>query len=187
MCNSYEGAVDLDAIADPIERQAVEGMINHFGQTPSQLFKEAHPARLSPIESLYKSKFPVGCHLFFDKLSCVHIADLMVEPRDRIVYLAIPNVDPQRRGYGHQTVVFPDTLVSLSSFGYIGLHSWMSHDKNFQNGFSLEKDATLNSPRSVHPLYERNSQLSFNRNWKIDLSRVIDQVIVYKIVDLLTG
>ena len=170
MCNSYEGAVDLDAIADPIERQAVEGMINHFGQTPSQLFKEAHPARLSPIESLYKSKFPVGCHLFFDKLSCVHIADLMVEPRDRIVYLAIPNVDPQRRGYGHQTVVFPDTLVSLSSFGYIGLHSWMSHDKNLQNGFSLEKDATLNSPRSVHPLYERNSQLSFNRNWKIDLS-----------------
>ena len=33
------GAVDLDAIKDDIQRQAVEGMINNFGQTPSQLLK----------------------------------------------------------------------------------------------------------------------------------------------------
>ena len=29
---SYEGAVNLDAITDPAEREAVEGMINNFGQ-----------------------------------------------------------------------------------------------------------------------------------------------------------
>lgn len=176
--NSYEGAVDLDAIADPIERQAVEGMINHFGQTPSQLFKEAHPARLSQIESLHKSKLPVGCHLFFDKLSCVHIADLMVEPRDKIVYLAIPNVDPQRRGYGYQSIVLPDVLVSLSSLGYIGLHSWTSHDKNLQNGFSLEKDPTLNNPRSfnIHLFTFLNEIMEFRSavlaTFIVDLSRV---------------
>jgi len=28
---SYEGAVDLDAIVDPVEREAYEGMINNFG------------------------------------------------------------------------------------------------------------------------------------------------------------
>ncbi|KAG9460978.1 hypothetical protein GDO78_018534 [Eleutherodactylus coqui] len=36
---SYEGAVDLDAIADEKERKAIEGMINNFGQTPCQLLK----------------------------------------------------------------------------------------------------------------------------------------------------
>ncbi|CAG2068580.1 unnamed protein product, partial [Timema podura] len=44
---SYEGAVDLDAITNPVEREAVEGMINNFGQTPSQLLREPHPQRLS--------------------------------------------------------------------------------------------------------------------------------------------
>ncbi len=36
---TYEGAVDLDAITDPMQRKAVEGMINNFGQTPTQLLK----------------------------------------------------------------------------------------------------------------------------------------------------
>lgn len=35
---SYEGAVDLDKIANPMEREAVEGMINNFGQTPSRKY-----------------------------------------------------------------------------------------------------------------------------------------------------
>jgi len=51
---SYEGAVDLDAIVDPIEREAVEGMINNFGQTPSQLLKEPHPLRLPLDKALEK-------------------------------------------------------------------------------------------------------------------------------------
>lgn len=53
-CFSYEGAVDLDAIVDPIEREAVEGMINNFGQTPSQLLKEPHPQRLPLDKALEK-------------------------------------------------------------------------------------------------------------------------------------
>ena len=33
------GAVDLDAVTDPMQRKALEGMINNFGQTPCQLLK----------------------------------------------------------------------------------------------------------------------------------------------------
>jgi len=44
---SYEGAVDLDSIKNEVEREAVEGMINNFGQTPRQLLKEPHPQRLT--------------------------------------------------------------------------------------------------------------------------------------------
>lgn len=147
---SYEGAVDLDAISDPVERQAVEGMINHFGQTPCQLFKESHPMRLSQSEALAKSKFPPSVNLYFESLSCVHIADLTVEPRDWIVLLTIPNSDvdsTRSRGYGPQTAPIPDILVSISRSGCIGLHNWASHDKTLPYGFSLERDSTLNNPR----------------------------------------
>ena len=42
-----QGAVDLDAITDPAERKATEGMINNFGQTPAQLLTQPHPQRMS--------------------------------------------------------------------------------------------------------------------------------------------
>ncbi|CAJ0639828.1 8424_t:CDS:10 [Entrophospora sp. SA101] len=42
---SYEGAIDLDSITDPVERSATTGIIHNFGQTPRQLFVKPHPAR----------------------------------------------------------------------------------------------------------------------------------------------
>lgn len=40
---TYEGAVDLDDVTDPIERASIEGMIKNFGQTPCQLLKVSLP------------------------------------------------------------------------------------------------------------------------------------------------
>eukprot|EP00003_Mantamonas_plastica_P029449 TRINITY_DN697_c0_g1_i8.p1 TRINITY_DN697_c0_g1~~TRINITY_DN697_c0_g1_i8.p1 ORF type:complete len:766 (-),score=276.56 TRINITY_DN697_c0_g1_i8:87-2384(-) len=42
---TYEGAVDIDSIDDPVERKGLEAQINEFGQTPKQLFKKPHPKR----------------------------------------------------------------------------------------------------------------------------------------------
>ncbi|KDO27776.1 hypothetical protein SPRG_07375 [Saprolegnia parasitica CBS 223.65] len=42
---TYEGALDLETIADPALRAAYLDQINEFGQTPSQLFKMPHPPR----------------------------------------------------------------------------------------------------------------------------------------------
>jgi len=42
---SYQGARDLDAIDDPVERLATIGIIHNFGQTPFQVFQRAHPPR----------------------------------------------------------------------------------------------------------------------------------------------
>ena len=42
---TYEGAVDLDQMSDPVMREAVEQQIKSFGQTPSQLLLEPHPPR----------------------------------------------------------------------------------------------------------------------------------------------
>lgn len=43
---TYEGAVDVSRLADPLERESVQAQIMEFGQTPKQLFTIPHPARL---------------------------------------------------------------------------------------------------------------------------------------------
>ncbi|UYV77905.1 NBEAL1 [Cordylochernes scorpioides] len=68
---SYEGAVDLDVIQNPLEREATEGMINNFGQTPTQLFKEPHPTRLPQDDALVKmcqEPKPPSIFLLMEKL-----------------------------------------------------------------------------------------------------------------------
>ncbi|KAH9896772.1 beach-domain-containing protein [Cubamyces lactineus] len=42
---SYEGAIDLDAITDELEREATVGIIHNFGQTPRKIFSTPHPPR----------------------------------------------------------------------------------------------------------------------------------------------
>ncbi|KAL6046858.1 WD repeat and FYVE domain-containing protein 3 [Balamuthia mandrillaris] len=42
---TYEGAVNVHDISDPLQREAVLSQINNYGQTPKQLFNKPHPKR----------------------------------------------------------------------------------------------------------------------------------------------
>ena len=42
---TYEGSVDIDAVDDPAMKAAILAQINHFGQTPRQLFLRPHAKR----------------------------------------------------------------------------------------------------------------------------------------------
>ncbi|KAJ9548207.1 hypothetical protein OSB04_020750 [Centaurea solstitialis] len=42
---TYEGSVDIDAVPDPGMKAAILAQINHFGQTPKQLFQRPHAKR----------------------------------------------------------------------------------------------------------------------------------------------
>jgi len=42
---TYEGAVKLEKITDPIQKRAVEDQITNFGQTPTQLVNRPHVRR----------------------------------------------------------------------------------------------------------------------------------------------
>jgi hypothetical protein len=42
---TYEGAVNIDSVEDPAMKAAILAQINHFGQTPRQLFPKPHPKR----------------------------------------------------------------------------------------------------------------------------------------------
>lgn len=137
---SYEGAVDLDKITNPIEREAVEGMINNFGQTPSQLLKEPHPRRLTKDEALAKLlKFELkrpDFTVFFDRI--VFIPCDLSSDKDPIAFLSIPRSPPKSF-----LQVSPDVLVSISKNGILGCNSWVSHEKD--KGFVLEIDATTSN------------------------------------------
>lgn len=42
---SYNGAINLDNITDEVEKRAIIGMINNFGQTPFKIFEKPHVSR----------------------------------------------------------------------------------------------------------------------------------------------
>ena len=48
---TYEGSVDLDAVADPVERAGMEAQINEFGQCPARLFASPLAKRASSATS----------------------------------------------------------------------------------------------------------------------------------------
>jgi hypothetical protein len=60
---TYEGAVDIDKIDDPVVRQSVLGQIKEFGQTPCQLFKTPHPARYTQNELTAMNQSVLGALL----------------------------------------------------------------------------------------------------------------------------
>lgn len=134
---SYEGAVDLDKITNAIEREAVEGMINNFGQTPTQLLKEPHPRRLTKDEALVKllkgDLKRTDVTAFFDRIVVIP-SDLSVD-KDPIIFLSVPRSPP--RSF---LQISPDVLVAISKGGILGCNSWVPYDK--EKGFVLEIDAT---------------------------------------------
>ena len=44
---TYENAIDIESITDPLQRSATKAQVTHFGQTPSQLTTKEHPKRNS--------------------------------------------------------------------------------------------------------------------------------------------
>ncbi|XP_069696255.1 neurobeachin-like protein 1 isoform X1 [Periplaneta americana] len=161
---SYEGAVDLDAITNPVEREAVEGMINNFGQTPSQLLKDPHPQRLSledAVAKMLKSELrKADFTLFLDNIRPIPVE--VSNEKDPIVFMSAPRSPPR----SFLQVGLADTLLSVSKMGVVGAHSWHPHDRHGTKGFTLDVDPTINSAKTrrkltgpFHPSLPLNSHL----------------------------
>ncbi|KAL8128509.1 hypothetical protein V2J09_017664 [Rumex salicifolius] len=50
---TYEGAIDIDKITDPVQQHAFQDQIAYFGQTPSQLLSTPHMKRMSLADALH--------------------------------------------------------------------------------------------------------------------------------------
>uniref|UniRef100_A0A8P4K618 Neurobeachin-like protein 2 n=1 Tax=Dicentrarchus labrax TaxID=13489 RepID=A0A8P4K618_DICLA len=141
---TYEGAVDLDAIANETERKALEGIISNFGQTPCQLLKEPHPPRMSAENATRRQvrldTMPLN---IFEQLKKLRPFVEVVSDGLPLVQAVVPK--NQNRSF---IIQGSDILVTVSSNGLIGTHSWLPYDKNIANYFTFTKDPTMTNPKT---------------------------------------
>uniref|UniRef100_A0A3B4ADB3 Neurobeachin-like protein 2 n=1 Tax=Periophthalmus magnuspinnatus TaxID=409849 RepID=A0A3B4ADB3_9GOBI len=138
---TYE-AVDLDAIANETERKALEGIISNFGQTPCQLLKEPHPPRMSAENAARRQvRLDTLPPNIFEQLDKLRPFVEVVSDGHGLVYAVVP------KNQNHSFIIQgSDTLVTVSSNGLIGTHSWLPFDKNIANYFTFTKDPTISNP-----------------------------------------
>uniref|UniRef100_A0A8C9XVM0 Neurobeachin-like protein 2 n=1 Tax=Sander lucioperca TaxID=283035 RepID=A0A8C9XVM0_SANLU len=141
---TYEGAVDLDAIANETERKALEGIISNFGQTPCQLLKEPHPPRMSAENAVRRQArldtLPLN---IFEQLNKLRPFVEVVSDGLPLVQAVVPK--SQNRSF---IIQGSDILVTVSSNGLIGTHSWLPYDKNIANYFTFTKDPTMTNSKT---------------------------------------
>ncbi|XP_069552207.1 neurobeachin-like protein 2 isoform X1 [Brachyistius frenatus] len=141
---TYEGAVDLDAIANENERKALEGIIGNFGQTPCQLLKEPHPPRMSAENATRRqARLDTTPPNIFEQLNKLRPFVEVVSDGVPLVQAVVP------KNQNHSFIIQgSDILVTVSSNGLIGTHSWLSYDKNIANYFTFTKDPTMSNPKT---------------------------------------
>ncbi|KAL9243041.1 hypothetical protein vseg_016980 [Gypsophila vaccaria] len=54
---TYQGNVDIDSVTDPVLKASILAQINHFGQTPKQLFQKPHVKRKICRKPLHPLKY----------------------------------------------------------------------------------------------------------------------------------
>uniref|UniRef100_A0A8C2EZY1 Neurobeachin-like protein 2 n=1 Tax=Cyprinus carpio TaxID=7962 RepID=A0A8C2EZY1_CYPCA len=141
---TYEGAVDLDAIANETERKALEGIISNFGQTPCQLLKEPHPPRMSAENAFRRqARLDILPPNLFDQLTKLRSFKEVVNDGLPLVQAVVPR--NQTRSF---IIPGSDILVTVSANGMIGTHSWLPYDKNIANYFTFTRDPTVSNPKT---------------------------------------
>ncbi|CAN6439603.1 unnamed protein product [Victoria cruziana] len=100
---TYEGSVDIDAVSDPAIKSSILAQINHFGQTPRQLFFKPHGKRRSnwnlPVRMLqycsqliphevHKAASPITQIVTFYEKILVVGANNLLEPLGYSTYIA---------------------------------------------------------------------------------------------------
>eukprot|EP00899_Mesostigma_viride_P003816 jgi/Mesvir1/13435/Mv16507-RA.1 len=107
---TYEGAVDITAIDDPVVLKATQDQIAYFGQTPSQLLSRKHPKRLPASECVLP--------LFFGMPKVQ--AYLLIAPAD-----ASSNPMPAL----HMRATLANTLLTISRGPpwLVSSHAWLAN------------------------------------------------------------
>ncbi|KAK8541511.1 hypothetical protein V6N12_014145 [Hibiscus sabdariffa] len=100
---TYEGSVDIDAVTDPSMKASILAQINHFGQTPKQLFLKPHVKRRSdrklpphPLKKstllvpheIRKSSYPITQIVSFQERILIGKANTRLKPRMYSKYVA---------------------------------------------------------------------------------------------------
>uniref|UniRef100_A0A3B6DIS4 DUF4704 domain-containing protein n=2 Tax=Triticinae TaxID=1648030 RepID=A0A3B6DIS4_WHEAT len=91
---TYEGTVDIDKIADPVQRRAMQDQIAYFGQTPSQLLTVPHMKRKSlrdvlQLQTIFRNPSELKSYVLPNPERCNVPASTMLVSNDSIVVVDI--------------------------------------------------------------------------------------------------
>ena len=94
----YEGNVDIYSIDDPLQKNAIIGFINNFGQIPKQLFKKPHPQK--------KLNIPRS-------LDTLPMGPLVTNSADRLFFHHVDNLKPTMQPMKGLLLAFTILTVKL--------------------------------------------------------------------------
>ncbi|XP_053316593.1 lipopolysaccharide-responsive and beige-like anchor protein [Spea bombifrons] len=135
---TYEGAVNLNSITDPILREGVEAQIRSFGQTPSQLLIEPHPPRSSAMQ--------VTPLMFTDQAQHDVIMVLKFPSNSPVTHIAA-NTQP---GLANPAVITVTTnrLFAVNKWHSLPAHQGAVQDQPYQ--LPVEIDPLIASNTGMH-------------------------------------
>jgi hypothetical protein len=118
---SYEKGIDSDTIDDSVTRDAVDGMIQNFGQIPTQLLTEPHPQRQTREQTALNIEAQGRPLNMFQNLKYITAFFVELTSSDDkssapVAYISIPK--NQIRTFMQQGT--PDTLVTINTNGTVG-------------------------------------------------------------------
>ncbi|XP_030047517.1 LOW QUALITY PROTEIN: lipopolysaccharide-responsive and beige-like anchor protein [Microcaecilia unicolor] len=140
---TYEGAVNLSSIADPVLREAVEAQIRSFGQTPSQLLIEPHPPRSSAMQVYLLLQTPL---MFTDQAQQDVIMVLKFPSNSPVTHVAA-NTQP---GLANPAVitVTANRLFAVNKWHNLPAHQGAMQDQPYQ--LPVEIDPLIASSTGMH-------------------------------------
>ena len=130
---TYEGAVDLSTITDPVLKNAVKDQIALFGQCPAQLFKKPHPARgpavVPRLEKLRLNNPQFHAMLQQPHYQHAHVKRMVLADRSSVVAISCVNAK----------------VFTVSANFTVAVHWWQA----YQSDDYMEKKAD-GSVKRVH-------------------------------------
>ncbi|XP_076929295.1 protein SPIRRIG-like isoform X2 [Bidens hawaiensis] len=132
---TYEGSVDIDAVDDPGMKAAILAQINHFGQTPRQLFLRPHAKRRTdrkrPLNPLRLSSRLIPHEVRKITSSVAQI----VTVNDRILILGQYNIIKPMTHTKYVAWGFPDRSLRFMSYDQDRL---LSTHENLHGGHQIQ-------------------------------------------------
>ncbi|XP_031416111.1 lipopolysaccharide-responsive and beige-like anchor protein isoform X3 [Clupea harengus] len=153
---TYEGAVNLSSISDPMLREAVESQIRSFGQTPYQLLIEPHPPRSSAMQVYLLLQTPL---MFTEQMQ-----------QDVIMVLKFPSNSPVCHVAANtQPGLANPSIITVTANRLFSVNKW--HGLTGHQGSSVQ-DQQYQLPVEIDPLIASN--MGIHRR---QISDLLDQSI----------
>ncbi|KAM4807695.1 lipopolysaccharide-responsive and beige-like anchor protein [Rhinophrynus dorsalis] len=140
---TYEGAVNLNSITDPVLREGVEAQIRSFGQTASQLLIEPHPPRSSAMQVYLLLQTPL---MFTDQAQHDVIMVLKFPSNSPVTHVAA-NTQPGLAGPAVITVT-ANRLFAVNKWHSLPAHQGAVQDQPYQ--LPVEIDPLIASNTGMH-------------------------------------